>query len=296
MIPVSSFDKHWRLYSKFIGRAPRDLSIPKRDPRNHRRIAVICDLHGAPYQPMVKKVLTEDYDILALDGDLVDAFAFSPFPKMPGRVISINDEIANVRAFIEAAVENGAKVIVNEGNHERRVWLAYKKHLPEEYLPLVNYNILELLTAKIPNTSIAHNVYDFTSGAGTVTKQAFSTDWLIQLGDAMLGHVDIAKKDAGRSADAFANYVQKWRRAMGWDEPRLLIQAHVHKANIDYAEGGHRVFVEGGVAGCPNMFQYMMDKGGGRGVPPPLGYVEFAQDRKRAGWVTDLQSVRFVMC
>lgn len=291
-------DSYWKLYCKMIGRSPeRVVATVARDSKKCRRVAVVCDLHGAPYRPVVERVLSEGYDLVIPDGDLVDACAFSPFPKQPGGSVGILEEIANVRAFIEACVTGGARVIVNEGNHERRVWAAFQKHLPEEYLPLVNWEIMRILTERIPNVTVAHNTYNFTSGAGTTTRKAFRSDWLIHLGDAFIGHADIAKRENGRSADAFADYIQKWRRAMNWKEPRLIIQAHVHKANIDYAEGGHRVFVEGGVAGSPHMFQYMLDKGGGRGVPPPLGYVEFVQENsKRAGWTTDLQSVRFVMC
>jgi hypothetical protein len=297
--PTGKFDYHWKLLCKFIGRDP-DQSVPKASNRKrsltHQKVAVICDLHGYPLVPLVERLVAEQPDIVALDGDIFDAFAFSHWEKDHDSPIS--DEMARVRAMLELMTSHNIQVLMNSGNHDDRAKKYFARRIESQFMPLVKYNLLEQVALGLPNVSVVKNVYNFTTATGRRFEGAFHNNWIIHIGDALLGHAETARKGEIRSVDAFAEWVNAWALPLGWEPPRLVVQAHVHRAGISYPSGGRLVRVEGGFAGdlSSGNLQYTHDYGATAYPPPCIGFSVFEQDQVDGKWQTDLTSVRFVLC
>jgi hypothetical protein len=148
----------------------------------------------------------------------------------------------------------------------------------------------------LPLVEVVKNTYTFTTATGAIHRDVFTNNWLIHLGDALIGHAETARKGEIRSVDAFAEWVEQWREPLGWGPVRLLIQAHVHRAGISYRSGGNKVRVEGGFSGDLRGLQYVMDYGSTAYPPPVVGYSTFTQNLVAGSWVTDLATVRFNLC
>lgn len=296
---AGEFERHWKLYCRLIGRDHKHkLRVVKhgRKAAGQRKVAVVCDLHGHPHRELVRRLLAEQgLDLVVYDGDLLDNNAASSHPRLASRVIKpITKEIAQVRALLEVVAGLGIAQQLNAGNHDDRLQLYFSRAVSPEFLPLCQFNVMELIAAKIPNVTISRNEYNFQTGLGTSSEQPLENDWITHLGDAVIGHSSVARKGEGASVRGFYEWVGVWRKALQWVEPALVLQAHVHRAAVLYPEGAHVVLVEGGFGGDPNVLQWQLDRGGW-GPPPAIGYTIFEQKLIDQVWRTDKSSVRFVM-
>lgn len=297
VVANGDFESHWKLLCKLIGRdAKRPLPKPikpKTDP-SRRKVVVICDTHGFPLNELVVRAIDERPNLVVLDGDVFDCFAFSHWEK--DHASPISDELARIRAMLEAFSTNGIVVQLDSGNHDDRAKKYFARRIEPQFMPLVQYNMLELAAMNLPLVSVVKNTYNFTTATGKTYQGAFTNNWITHLGDALIGHAETARKGEIRSVDGFAEWINNWRVPLGWGEIRLIVQAHVHRAGISYPMGGRQVRVEGGFAGdlSTGALQYTHDYGATMYPPPVVGYTVFEQ--KLAGdWVTDLPSVHFVM-
>ena len=290
-----NFNKHWKLLCKMIGRDPKQ-PVPSRrrkKAKRRRKVIVICDLHGRPYWPLIHRVAEEQPNLIHYDGDLFDSHAFSPFPT--DEVIPITDEIARVRAVIEFFSERGIEQWLTEGNHDQRAFKYFANRVDAEFMPLVQYRLLELAAAKIGGARVITNRYNYQLVGGAVVEGALENTWIAHIGDVISGHALLVRKGDGRTVEAFSQWIDQWRGPLGWGEsPAVIIQAHVHGASVSYANGGHQIRVEGGYSGEISVIQYAQDRPGAR--PPVVGFTVFEQDFVDGNWRTDRQSVHFIPC
>jgi hypothetical protein len=290
-----NFEKHWDLFCKYIGRDPKK-PIPKGKKQNKksksRKIIILCDVHGKPYMPIQKAVADEKPDILVYDGDVFDASAFSRFNNKIK--IPIADEMASIRAMLEHNSTFCPRQILTTGNHEDRVFKYFAERVDHEFLPLINWNILDLVSRDIPGVQVAKNSFSYLLPTGEIIKDAFENHWLTTLGDLMVGHANVARKGDTRSVAAFAEWIYKWRTQLELVDPRVIIHAHVHGAGISYDRGGHCIMIEGGYSGEIEALDYTMANGAIGWRAPVLGYTSLTQKKdKEEKWKTDLQTVRF---
>ena len=291
------FEKHWELYCKLIGRDPRK-SIPtgKKKSGKSRKVIVLCDLHGNPDKELIERVIGEKADLYVMAGDVFDAFAFSKFEK--DKHIPIADELANVRATYEHIIkETGAQIVQEQGNHDARAHKYFAQRIEPEFMSLVQWNLLELAAINLPGVNTSKNLYGFTTGGGRKVDGVLENCWIAHVGeDALIAHGEVARKGEGRTVDALVEWIDRWKKPLSWIEPRLVIQAHVHRASMAWAQGGHQIRVEGGFSGEIPPLQYAMNYGTTVYSPPVLGYTVFRQENRAGKWSTDLSSVQFILC
>lgn len=110
------------------------------------RILCISDTH-VPFQLEVENL--KDYrnkvDILVFNGDIADNQSTSRFPKMYR--VSIMEELIQTREFMIDVIEyiQPKKVIVNYGNHEKRLIQYLAKKLDSDILEMMPETILDLV-------------------------------------------------------------------------------------------------------------------------------------------------------
>lgn len=302
-IKPANFKEHWKLYCELINRdAKQAAPVLEKKPnkfKTSRRVVVLCDLHGWPHPSVVEKALAEKPDILVLDGDLLDAHAFSHYPKTG--IAPINEELARVRGFIEAALKIVPEIIISRGNHDDRIHKYFIERISTEFMPLIRWDILEMMVMGLERVIIVDNQYTYVSPMGT-TAGELSNEFIVFLGDAVIGHAGVTRAGDGQSAMAFWQWYDRQRHAYKWVEAAVLIQAHSHRAGVLYPMGGHLVLVDGGFAGMVGKqggqtgpLTYSHEFGNVKYPPPVLGYTTFSQVCKNGQWKTDKSSVRFIL-
>jgi predicted phosphodiesterase len=110
------------------------------------RILSISDLHIPFHLPLeTYKEFVNQVDILQLNGDIVDMFQISRFPKTYR--VSVMEEIIQGRQFIIDLIEfiKPKKVIVTYGNHDLRFQSYLSKNLDSDLLELMPQTALELI-------------------------------------------------------------------------------------------------------------------------------------------------------
>lgn len=288
---LGDFATAWDAICALTGR-PKSKPVPAPPAplsHRHRRIVAISDLHGRPLLEQFVE-LTEalsppgDPAHLAIVGDLSNAGTFGPFMNTDDRTY-VSEE-ATLHAVIEFAASRYAHVFCALGNHD--LWIRNKvmAALQREGVPVADIericDTLPLLglAAGYPNVSFVHNEYDYVSGAGTRLAGQFDDYHILHLGDALLGHPNLARKNALASVKAFSEWVHGWSAVLDFpcQEPRLIAMGHTHRAGYTLGRGGHQVLAELGMAGQPStMNPYTVQKGKGNPEPPALAALLFEQ-------------------
>jgi hypothetical protein len=291
---LGEFEQYMELYNTLIGRDPNRKALKEKQVKktDRRKVVVVCDIHGRPDERVLVEVAKERPNTIVYDGDIFDCFAFSRHPK--DHNVPIADEIASVRAMLESMHPHCDEQLLTTGNHDERAKKYFSTRVDPQFLPLINYSLLDLASAGIPNTTVVRNVYDYSRPSGVVMSQVFHNVFVAHIGDALIGHAEVARKHDTRSVAALADWANTWHQQLGFVLPKLIIQAHVHGAGISYGHGGHQILVEGGFAGDIKSLQYAHDYGQIGFRPPVFGYTVFEQTRTGETWKTDLQSVKFV--
>ena len=111
-----------------------------------RKIVCMADLH-IPFQrdELIEEVVKEHAgaDYLVLAGDVLDLYCVSVFSKE--RRIPLLEEYAIAMEWIGVLARNFKKVILIEGNHERRLHRHFIKNISQESIPFVAQPVLERL-------------------------------------------------------------------------------------------------------------------------------------------------------
>ena len=294
VMDLGEFEQYMELYNTLIGRDPSRPSIKEKHAKktDRRKVVVVCDIHGRPDERVLVEVAKERPNTIIYDGDVFDCFAFSRHPK--DHNVPIADEIASVRAMLESMHLHCDEQLLTTGNHDERAKKYFSTRVDPQFLPLINYSLLDLASAGIPNVTVVRNVYDYSRPSGIVMSRVFHNVFVAHIGDALIGHAEGARKHDTRSVAALADWANTWHQQLGFILPKLIIQAHVHGAGISYGHGGQQILVEGGFAGDIKSLQYAHDYGQIGFRPPVFGYTVFEQTRAGELWKTDLLSVRFV--
>ena len=182
-------------------------------------------------------------DILQLNGDIVDMFAISRFPK--SYRISPMEEIIGCRQYIIDLVEYLAprEVVVTYGNHESRFGMYFAKNLDSDLLELMPETALDLI---------------FDDGFTHYDKKSKSKVWYEPLGRVFSGiRVEYAKNwfcQIGKTVfchpRAFSSGIMKtsekamlWFRNEGFDFD-CLVMAHTHRMG-EYLIGNTVIYEQG---------------------------------------------------
>jgi len=290
---VADFAGYWELYCEMIGRDSEvDLPIANALPTDRRKVVVLCDIHGSFDPHVFRAAVDEGAHEYWLAGDVLNLFAFSRFKD--GLVRQPESEIGEIRAGLEVLLqETGAQVKIIEGNHDRRAWTYFASRVDDRFMPLVKYDLLSLIALDLPQVEVVRTSIHATTPLGHTEETALENRYLAWCGrDAVIAHLEIARKGEGRTVDAVSQWINQWRLTAGWVEPKLIIQAHIHRACVQYPFGGHLVLVEGGYSG--RIDQYTQEDP--KYPVPTKGYAVFCQNQKEGEWYSDLSSVFFRLC
>jgi len=283
-------------WNEWLGRRVEEIAAaPAVEEGDTRRIGLICDLH-APYEwrELVARFIADGpYDVIAVVGDLLDYESVSSFVKH--RNCTMQEEIQHGTWILETLSGCAKEVWVTTDNHGRRI----EKKLASAGLPLdllallrwftPNLDILGLMAQGLPNVKIANTPRPVRDGSTIVTS------FLVQLGDAIFGHPDMAHRKPLSTVGAFTDWLREWEYVAELNPFRVIGMAHTHQLGIHYARGGHELQMELGCAVNLAGLQYALE-GRRRYRPPVRAYTTLEQGRIDGNWITDFNTVRQTLC
>ena len=139
--------------------ADNPMSLPESDARewvpyaigpNYKCVLVLADLH-VPYHDVAAITTAIEYakqypvDCILFNGDLMDCHRLSKYEKDPeSREISVELEKTRQVLFAIANQFPGAKIVVKEGNHDRR-WQSYMRNKAPELIGINEFRLDVLL-------------------------------------------------------------------------------------------------------------------------------------------------------
>jgi predicted phosphodiesterase len=179
------------------------------------KILYLSDLH-IPFTMYkdVESIIAEhsDADILVINGDLLDLFAVSKFPK--DKEIALRRELEEGRNFLEFVSKKFKDVIVTEGNHERRLRSYIKNMIPSDMQFLFPDDALKIIASgEVLKKNKLENVHIVGS-------------WWIRLFDTIFAHPDNYTnsnlKTVQNTSEHFSIIKNIWHRS--------CIIGHTHRA------------------------------------------------------------------
>jgi hypothetical protein len=270
------------------------LTLPPHAPTpetDARRIVAIGDLHGAPSAAMLAAVIRAKPDVVVIGGDLTNqqqasAHGFSRQDKQT----TIRQELANVRAFIEAILLYlpDCIILIMRGNHDD--WLMKKAAdlLPAYLLEFVQ-DPFDVLMAGLPPERVelvktewqAHTPHDNPTEFG-------HSEYMLVLGDALFSHANFTAAQPGGAVTKLHNWLygdKGWAAYLGLPRLPILCQFHGHKIADLQPQGGNARWFEPGMGCEPYVESYKAGYQVGW-APGALGALCLDQEYIDQGWRT----------
>lgn len=278
----SFMDQAREAFEHLIGPMRGRSDVP---PLGNKVTSVFCsDLH-IPYadKETVGRVLSEDADELVILGDILDMYSAAKYRPTIDH-IAVREELAMGRVFLEEASRRFKRVWVIKGNHDNRPVRRLQETLPQ-LVPLMIHPI-DLLCQGMANVQVLSTFVPDTAPAMRPTED-YELEFMATLDDVLLGHFDnFMGKEAAVQA---AEWIDQWSHVLKLPvQPRLVLQAHVHRLTSQFTPKG-QLLITTGCLSRPMPYQF---DGHGKYTPPTLGYVKAVRYNGR----TDLNSVQLVYC
>lgn len=268
-----------------------------------RRICVVSDYHGQPHSFIQESLLNEQYDVCVHAGDIFDMQTLSK-PRMEGKSIAmqektlmLDEEIQNMRLWFELLDEHtNAQHVVLMGNHDARMYSLFARlldpYLKTDSLLYRLFNTpLDIVTEGLENFILGQRDMEWHYPDLSI-QHAANSQYLYQVGDVLVSHMDFTGKTPGQAVNALWGWVQDYMDVLAMHDIRVAMQAHTHKLSLDRnCQGGHVALVETGCAMSADRIGYSLVYKG-HWTPSAVGYVLLDQYLEDDVWTTDLDSIK----
>lgn len=238
------------------------------------RILSISDMH-VPFQLPID--LLSDYagkvDILQINGDVIDCQALSRFPKLYRQ--SPMEEIIEGRQYLINMIEyvNPKKVIINYGNHDKRLITYLAKKLDTDILQLLPDTSLELIFEdgfrNYDKKSKSKTWYEPLNTIFPNIEIEYHDDWKSKIGKTWFVHPLAYRQGCLATAEKAKDYLQD----VDSESFDCVVMAHTHQIG-DTERGRIRLLEQGAFADVGKM-NYMDGK---LAKPQKKGFAFICQD------------------
>lgn len=223
----------------------RLFEVMEQEP-NHvaTRILSVSDAH-VPFNESI--TIFQDYvgktDILVLNGDIIDQQQISRFSK--SYRVSVMEELILGRQYIIDLIEyiKPKKVVIIDGNHEKRFGAYFAKNLDSDILELMPDSAMDLI---IESGFNHYNKRDKTKIWYEPLKNVFEDieieytgDWYCMIGNSIFCHPQAYSTGMLKTTEKAVNFFLRKNR-----EFDTIVMSHVHKLG-SYIQGNIYMFEQG---------------------------------------------------
>jgi hypothetical protein len=245
---------------------------------------------------MLKLVVKECPDLIVIGGDIFDMPNIAIHNKDYGmKKDTFEVELARVTALIQSLLlETQAAIVLMRGNHDDRFFNNVMKLVPEEFHSLVS-DPLELLVRNVGSErlTIWRDEFPLHEPIGTINHDD-KLHYLMSLGDVIFSHCNFTGGEPGQAVLKLSRFIDEWHQVLGWNEPSVLVQFHVHQVSFQMKRGGWLFLIEPGMAGNPTAENYKLGYQA-KWKPGTIGAVSLIQNYRDNEWKTARESVRLLL-
>lgn len=187
----------------------------------------LCDLHIPFHIKKLEDIVIKEANkdtILILNGDLMDCYDVSVFPK--AHSVGLKNEVAIFKDFLKKWSHLFKSIYITQGNHDFRVSSFLRKKISSDVISLIPDDIIEIVL----NDLKIDNIY-YAKGD--------RNNWYIQVDNAIFAHPIDFKSGILGTALMVMNYFDARNT-----NANIFISAHSHAFGKSMYKG--RVLVEGG--------------------------------------------------
>lgn len=278
-------EEHESELQKFLAKA-KEIKSWYSDPETHRtrgvmdpekstrKILSLSDIHF-PFaaNDLIAEAIEDhqDADVVVLNGDIVDGYAASRWPKFK-RVIAIHEYMCAFE-LVKYLANRFPNVVLVVGNHDDP---RLQKHLAGngtamEVMDILRPNIMHRIAngEEIDESGRVVKVHDFSNVH--INKH---NDWFFLVGKTMFIHPHTrGSSHPGFSVKKWANSVPNFLNDSDWDS---MVMGHTHQVFKGIVK--QKLLIE---QGCMAGFQdYTMSPKSGYAQPPVNGYAVIYQDKE----------------
>ena len=241
----TTFDSAYASYKQWIGMTTA-ITTPAGDSVAPSKIVVAGDFHCPFHHKDAVKALIEeeagDTDLLVINGDLLDCWGTSRFPKSK-RLTDPCSEMAETQALLVLLASKFKRIKMLGGNHDARPKNYLTNLLPPDILDYINltgpmvFNPLKFLAQGLGNVELVNPI-----------KSGFAEfPFLYQIGDLVCTHAEVFSTINNKATGT----VNHWIRAFAIPEGiisvtvRAICQGHSHQGGSVMGDYGV-LCIEGG--------------------------------------------------
>jgi len=262
-----TWDKIIALRSEYIEGLIHRTTGMIRPEKIARKLLCISDLH-IPFErdDLIHQIITshKDSDVLVVNGDMLELYAVSTWPK--NRNVVLQHEYNIALEYLKLFSKTFPHVVLVRGNHEVRLQSYFNQNVSKAVSFLVNKDILSRLAAgEVYNTAgDIIEKYDFSN----IYCDSGPESWFVKIGKTIFVHPKtMSSKIEGRTAVSAEEYF------LEREDIDSVIVAHTHKQAWIPSRG--KICIEQGCLCCPLDYE---KQGKLNFKPTTLGYCVVYQD------------------
>jgi len=297
-----STDAKRRALTAYLRTTWDDTRVPLPAPAETRLVCGIGDLHGDPDPLITAALIKAQPDVIVVSGDMTDqqqAGRHGSETKDEARrrrQRAFQDEMTNVRAWLETLLDQtSARLMIFRGNHDQWAFKRARDLLPDWMLDYFNDPLDVLTDALGDRVTIVGQPVIYHHPNGT-QQRGGDNEFMFVYGDVLFSHMNYTQSVTETAVSKLhRQWFAKWRRTMGLDHVRVLVQFHSHGRALRSVEGGHMLLVEPGMGGNATVEAYKVSYNTKWG-PGIQGFAQIAQHWHKTAqeWRTDFGSVQLV--
>jgi predicted phosphodiesterase len=278
----ATFAHHLEQYEKFIGAHYKRRENDQKFRVADEKIVVISDTHAPDERrDLITQICIENKGRrCVLAGDINDFAAYGRWDVTDWTLGNLKDALAYTDAMLDLMGQYFPQIDILFGNHDLRLPRKAGKQLGPDYFWLTQ-EFLMYAYEKRHGVKVIHRTLDKKNG-----RQIPGIFFYHQVGDAMIGHVEVGGKPTGKGALMAHDFFYSWKHELGLNPFNVVLQAHTHKQSY-FRHPLTRVHCYEIGALCDTPAYAVMQ---GKYAPPNHGYFLLSQ---RDG-VTDINESRLV--
>lgn len=234
------------------------------------REIIVSDTHLVfGHEPTICQVLEDPAERVVVLGDLLDMYALSRHRKTIDH-ITVRQEMAMGRAFLEELSSRKKVVKVMKGNHDDR-GLKAVQNLAPQLIPLITHPI-DVLCSGLDNVEVVGSIVP-ESAPPTAFGSDIELPFLHIVGNTAFGHFE---QFYGENAPSrLLDWLATWNHVLKLEVfPKIVFHAHTHRLACKFLPNG-TLLVSTGCACRPMEYHFLEH---GKFPPPTNGYVSYCRD------------------
>lgn len=224
----SPFEQYLAEYEQLIGACSKRARQRQRQSGKYVETVVISDLHIPDERSDFLVEICENHkgSNLVIAGDMDDFEMMSRFNQVDWNQPTLRDSLARRDAVLDMLSEYFPSIEILLGNHDLRMPRKAASALGPDYA-FISQQFLMWSYERRHGVKLITNDVTLHNG-----RKVPYLHYYHQLGDCMIGHVEVSGRPVAKGVERAHDFFQSWRDVLGLNPFRVVLQAHTHRQSF----------------------------------------------------------------